>query len=155
MELQDALPTRSGPPPETIGPRPHAQRSQTSPPALQRQLAARALELAGVHQADSLVSVPGALAFVLDEETAGGPPEAFQAEREFAHLHPPEDGSLHMTLPPEIAEEAFEKGWGEPHPYSGTPLIFGPRDEHELEVVWRLLRASYEYARGTVRDDDS
>jgi Family of unknown function (DUF5519) len=148
MELQDALPARSGPPPETIGPRPHAQVSQTSPPALQRELAARALELAGVDGADSLVSVPGALAFVLDEEAAGGPPEAFQAEREFAHLHPPEDGSLHMTLPPEIAEEAFEKGWGEPHPYSGTPLIFGPRDERELEVVWRLLRASYEYAKG-------
>jgi hypothetical protein len=148
MHLRDPLPTRSGAPPETIGPRPHAQVSQTSPPALHRELAARALELAGVHGADSLVSVPGALAFVLDEETAGGPPEAFQAEREFAHLHPPHDGSLHMTLPPDLAEEAFDKGWGEPHPYSGTPLIFGPRDEHELEVVWRLLRASYEYAKG-------
>ena len=56
--------------------------------------------------------------------------------------------SLHMTLPPELADEAFEKGWGEPHPYSGTPLIYGPRDEHELEVVWRLLQASYEFARG-------
>jgi phospholipase/carboxylesterase len=53
-----------------------------------------------------------------------------------------------MTLPPELADEAFEKGWGEPHPYSGTPLIYGPRDEHELEVVWRLLQASYEFARG-------
>jgi phospholipase/carboxylesterase len=101
-----------------------------------------------VHAADSLVSVPGALAFVLDEEGANGPPEAFQAGREFAHLHPPEDGSLHMTLPPEIAEEACARGWGEPHPYSGTPLIFGPRDEHELEIVWGLLRSSYEFARG-------
>jgi hypothetical protein len=148
METRDPLPTRSGPPPETIGPRPHAQVSQTPPLALHRQLAARALELPGVQPADSLVSVPGALAFVLDEDAADGPPEAFQAEREFAHLHPEHDGSLHMTLPPDVAEEAFEKGWGEPHPYSGTPLIFGPRDEDELEVVWRLLRASYEYAKG-------
>jgi hypothetical protein len=148
MQTSDALPARTGPPPETIGPRPHAQVSQTAPPALHQALAARALELPGVTPADSLVSVPGALAFVLDEDRAGGPPEAFQAGREFAHLHPQEDGSLHMTLPPEIAREAFEKGWGEPHPYSGTPLIFGPRDEQELEVVWRLLRASYDFAMG-------
>jgi hypothetical protein len=53
-----------------------------------------------------------------------------------------------MTLPSEVAEEAYEKGWGEPHPRSGTPLIFGPRDDGELDVVWQLLRASYTYARG-------
>ena len=29
---------------------------------------------------------------------------------------------------------------------TGTPLIFGPRDEAELEVVWGLLRVSYEHA---------
>jgi hypothetical protein len=148
MERRDELPRRNGPRPQTIGPRPHAQVSQQSPPELHRQLAARAVELPGVKPAGSLVSVPGALAFVLDEDSAGGPPEAFQAGREFAHLHPQEDGSLHMTLPREIADEAYEKGWGEPHPYSGTPLIFGPRDEEELEVVWRLLRSSYEFARG-------
>jgi Family of unknown function (DUF5519) len=148
MERFGPLPIRTGPRPETIGPRPHAQVSQQSPPALHRELADRARALVGVQPADSLVSVPGALAFVLDAASADGPPEAFQAEREFAHLHPLEDGSLHMTLPAAIAEEAFEKGWGEPHPYSGTPLIFAPRDEHELEVVWRLLQASYEFARG-------
>jgi hypothetical protein len=148
MASPDQLPTRTGPPPETIGPRPHSQVSQISPPALHRALAARALELPGVQPADSLVSVPGALAFVLDEESAGGPPEAFQAGREFAHLHPQEDGSLHMTLPAELAKRAFEQGWGKPHPYSGTPLIFGPRDEDELEVVLGLLLASYEYAKG-------
>jgi phospholipase/carboxylesterase len=95
-----------------------------------------------------LVSVPGALAFVLDKESAGGPPGAFQAEREFARLRPQEDGSLQMALPQELADEAFEKGWGEPNPYSGTPFIYGPRGEHELEVVWRLLQASYEFVRG-------
>ena len=148
MTARDTLPTRSGPAPETIGPRPHAQVSQTSPPTLHRELAARALELPGVHPAENLVSVPGALAFVLDEERAAGPAEAFQAGRVFAHLHPQEDGSLHMTLPPDIAAEAYEKGWGEPHPYSGTPLIFGPRDDNELEVVWGMLQASYEFATG-------
>jgi hypothetical protein len=144
----DALPTRRGPRPETIGPRPHAQVSQASPPHIRRQLADRALALPGLSWADSRISVPGAIAFVLDEGMAGGPREAFQSAREFAHLHPEDDGSLHMTLPPDVARAAFERGWGEPHPASGTPLVFAPRDAEELEVVLRLLRASYEYAVG-------
>jgi Family of unknown function (DUF5519) len=148
MQAIESLPRRHGPRPKTIGPRPHAQVSQGSPLRLHRELAARAVGLPGVQTAESLVSVPGALAFVLEEESAGGPREAFQAEREFAHLHPHEDGSLHMTLPPEVAQEAFDKGWGEPHPRSGTPLIFAPRDEAELDVVWRLLQASHAYASG-------
>jgi hypothetical protein len=148
MEALDSLPIRSGPPPETIGPAPHSQVSQQAPPELQRELATRALALPGVRGTGSLVSVPGALAFVLDEESAGGPREAFQAGREFAHLHPSYDGSLHMTLPADVARETYEKGWGEPHPYSGTPLVFGPRDSDELEVVWRLLLESYRFATG-------
>ena len=140
------MPRREGPPPEVIGPRPHAQRSQNAPAALQQELVRRALELSGVSEADSRVSVPGARAFVLDEVSARGPREAFQAGHEFAHIHPSEDGSLHMTLPTEVAEAAYAAGWGEPHPISGTPLIFGPRDESELEIVWGLLRSSYEYA---------
>ena len=142
------LPNREGPPPEVIGPRPHAQRSQNAPSALQEELVRRALELPGVSEAESGVSVPGARAFVLDERRTRGPEEAFQVGREFAHIHPPEDGSLHMTLPDEVAEAAFAGGWGEPHPISGTPLIFGPRDEAELEVVWGLLRSSYGFASG-------
>jgi hypothetical protein len=148
MKPDENLPRRKGPRPQTIGPRPHAQVSEPSPPDLHRELARRALELPGVRSADSLVSVPGALAFVLDEERAGGPPEAFQADREFAHLHPEDDGSLHMTLPAAVAAEAYAKGWGEPHPFSGTPLIFAPRDDDELEVVLRLLRASHAFATG-------
>ena len=58
---------------------------------------------------------------------------AFQKGREFAHIHPAHDGSFHMTLPAEIAQEAYDKGWGEAHPKSGTPLIFGPRDMTELD----------------------
>ena len=99
-----------------------------------------------MREADSEVSVPGARAFVLDEATARGPREAFMVGREFAHLHPPEDGSLHLTLPAPVAGAVYAAGWGEPHPMTGTPLIFGPRDEAELEVVWGLLRVSYEHA---------
>lgn len=144
----DELPTRRGPRPRTIAPRPHAQVSDPSPPEIYAELLRRGRALPHVSAADSLVSVPGAVAFVLDESVAGGPPEAFQAEREFAHLHPAEDGSLHMKLPAALAAQAYAKGWGEPHPRVGTPLIFAPRDEEELEVVWRLLEASHAFACG-------
>ena len=66
----DPIPQRDGPPPEVIGPRPHAQRSQNAPAELQNELIRRALELPGVSAADSRVSVPGARAFVLDEDEA-------------------------------------------------------------------------------------
>jgi phospholipase/carboxylesterase len=148
----DQMPKRDGPRPDVIGPRPHAQRSQTAPPEFQDELIRRVLGLPGVSEAESVVSVPGARAFVLDEASARGPSEAFQADREFAHIHPPDDGSLHMTLPRDVADAAYAAGWGEPHPISGTPLIFGPRTEAELEVVWSLLRSSYEYASGGGRD---
>jgi Family of unknown function (DUF5519) len=92
--------------------------------------------------------VPGARAFHLDEASARGPWQAFQAGREFAHLHPSEDGSLHMTLPPALYDEVLAKGWGEPHPLSRTMLVWGPRDAAELEVVWGLIKASHAYANG-------
>ena len=153
MEGEPLIPfPRPGARPEVIGPRPHAQVSQQAPAELQEELAERALALPHVSGSESLVSVPGARAFVLDEQAANGPPAAFQAGREFAHLHPQHDGSLHMTLPASVANEAYELGWGEPHPISGTPLIFGPRDRDELEVVWRLLLASYEFALGGRQD---
>src|SRR5919204_7021636 len=140
------MPRRKGPPPDAIGPRQHAQRSQNAPAALQEELVQRALELPGVSEAESGVSVPGARAFVLEEASARGPREAFQVGREFAHIHPAEDGSLHMTLPDQVAQAAYAAGWGEPHPISGTPLIFRPRDQAELETVWGLLRTSYGHA---------
>jgi len=146
MTTPSTLPQRQGPSPEVVGPAPHSQRSQNAPAALQEELVRRARELPGVSEAHSGVSVPGARAFILDETSARGPREAFQVGHEFAHIHPSEDGSLHMTLPDQVAQAAYAAGWGEPHPISGTPLIFGPRDEAELEVVWGLLRSSYEYA---------
>jgi hypothetical protein len=94
------------------------------------------------------VSVPGARAFHLVEGVGSGPPQAFQRGREFAHLHPAFDGSLHLTLPQDVYDQVQARGWGEPHPLSGTMMVFGPRDEEELEVVWAILKESYAYARG-------
>lgn len=147
------LPNRPGLRPVTTHPTndrpfPHKQVSQIAPPELQEALFERASELPGVVVGDSLVSVPGARAFHLQPETARGPRDAFQRGREFAHIHPPDDGSLHLTLPPAVYEEVLGKGWGEPHPISGTMMLFGPRDEAELELVWQILLESYRFATG-------
>lgn len=148
------LPERHGARPHTThptrdDPHPHSQRSQNAPPEMQEALFDRVRRLEGVVVMDSCVSVPGARAFRLSPDMAAGPQEAFQCQTEFAHLHPPYDGSLHATLPPVVYEEVLRTGWGEPHPISGTMLLFGPRHADELEVVFRLVRCSYEYARGT------
>ncbi len=84
----------------------------------------------------------------LDEAVARGPAAAFQCGTEFAHLHPPGDGSLHLTLPPAVYDEVLAKDWGEPHPISGTMQLFGLRDGQELETVWQLVVVSYRYAVG-------
>jgi phospholipase/carboxylesterase len=115
---------------------------------LQEELFRRARALDGVRVGESLVSVPGARAFHLHEDFAHGPRDSFQRGREFAHLHPGHDGSLHLTLQPDVYREVLAKGWGEPHPVSGTMMIWGPRSEEELEVIWSLVRSSYLYATG-------
>ncbi len=135
---------------------PHQQLSQNAPPELQEALFERAARLPGVRVGRSGVSVPGARAFILDEELAQGPPEAFMVGTEFAHLHPPYDGSLHLALAAEAATELERKGWGELHPLARMGvmpptalMVFGPRDAGELEVVWTILQASHAFARGS------
>ncbi len=147
------LPRREGPAPLTTRPSaenafPHQQLTQTAPVELQERLLRRAVSLPGITVRDSCVSVPGARAFHLDEELARGPDAAFQCAREFAHLHPPGDGSMHLTLPAAVYANVKGAGWGDPHPISGTMLLFGPRDELELETVWQILLVSYRYALG-------
>ncbi len=157
-ELIDAIaspPPRAGPAPETGPAMPHQQLSQNAPPELQEALFQRGAGLEGVRVGRSGVSVPGARAFLLDEALANGPPEAFMVGTEFAHLHPPYDGSLHLALPAEAAAGLERKGWGELHPLARMGvmpptalMVFGPRDADELEVVWAVLRASHAFARG-------
>jgi hypothetical protein len=75
--------------------------------------------------------------------------------REFAHLHPDDDQSLHAMLPGDLADAAITAGWAEPHPVArlgGLPdtavMLYAPRDRAELEVVYSLLLASYRFAGG-------
>jgi Family of unknown function (DUF5519) len=158
LESIRSLPERVGPPPDTGPAMPHQQLTQNAPSEMQEALFARASGLFGVRVGPSGVSVPGARAFILDESLANGPPEAFMVGTEFAHLHGAADGSLHVTLPPAVAAEAVERGWAEPHPLarlgvapSTLVMLYGPRDEAELETVWRLVETSYAFARGATQ----
>ena len=147
------LPQRAGPKPRTTPTNPHQQVDQNAPPLTQEALFQRAQGLPGVLVRPSMISVKGARAFWLAPALALGPPDAFMIGEEFAHLHPPYDGSLHMRLPYGAIEEVLVKGWGELHPQAArgfapgkTVMVYGPRDEGELEVVWQILQASYAFA---------
>ena len=148
---------RQGPRPATTSSNPHTQLDQQPVgSAVRDRLAEVAFALAGVREQESVISVPGARALWL-AEGADGPPEAFMVGSEFAHFHPDSsDQSLHMMLPPEIAEEAIAAGWAELHPVARMGLlpptavmVYAPRDDLEREVVAELIRVSHAFARGS------
>ncbi len=149
------LPRRVGDRPRTTPTNPHTQLDQ-QPTDLHciEMLAERVFALPGVVEKPSGISVPGARALVLADDEPVGPPEAFLIGREFAHLHPAPDHSLHAMLPSETVAEAVAAGWAEPHPVALRGLIpptavmlYAPRDEAELGVIESLVRASHAFAR--------
>jgi hypothetical protein len=146
-----SIPQRIGQAPDVFGPAPHGQASQVAPIMLQEELWNRMRGLPSVYMAPTLVSVPHARSLFLPEHIGRGPDRAFQAGREFAHIHPHHDGSLHVTLPESLQAEVEAGGWGirHPHPkYPSISLLYGPRDRDELEVAWYYVQSSYEYAMG-------
>jgi hypothetical protein len=152
----NVLPKRSGPPPRTTPTNPHTQLEQNPERQVVEDLARRLFALPGVEERPSAISVPGARALWLSEDIPAGPQEAFMIGREFAHIHPIPDGSLHAALPPQAAQEAVEKGWAEQHPMArmgyipqNVVMIYAPRDAEEIEVVARLVAEAYRYAGGT------
>jgi hypothetical protein len=150
-----SLPQRTGDRPRTTPTNPHTQLDQQpSDPGLVEELAGRVFSLPGVVVRPSRISVPGARALTLAPGEPAGPAEAFLIDREFAHLHPWPDHSLHAMLPLEIVQEAVEAGWAEIHPVARMGLIpptavmlYAPRDEAELAIVETLVRASHAFAR--------
>ncbi|KAB7745768.1 phospholipase [Nostocoides sp. F2B08] len=150
-----SLSARTGVRPEVFTDIPQQQLTQNAPEDLQEELFTRVAALPEVAGGASQISVPGARAFRLPD--GRGPDDAYlvPAAREFAHLHPGYDGSLHLALPPEQAADVVAKGWGVPHMWAGTRLsagfvmVFGPRDREELQTVAGIVEASHAYASGT------
>jgi hypothetical protein len=148
---------RAGARPRTTPTNPHTQLDQNAPRPLQEKIFALARSLPGVVVGPSHVSVPGARAFHLP--SCANPADAgFMIGREFAHLHPPDDGSLHMSLPVEIVRTVVDNGWAELHPLAGKHglagnivMVYGPRDDAELDIIAALVRASHDAACGDNR----
>jgi phospholipase/carboxylesterase len=149
------LPERRGARPAISHRIPQQQVSDNAPAELQERLFERVMGLPGVGTAPSAISVPGARGFVLDTPLSG-PVDAFlvPAAGEFAHLHPGCDGSLHLSLPPELAADAVRQGWAVPHPWAGVRLspgfvlVYGPRDDHEFAVVAAIVATGHAWATG-------
>ena len=150
-----SLPERTGYRPSTTPTNPHTQLDQNPKELVVRELARKVFALPDVEERPSAISVPGARALWLRNEVPAGPQEAFMIGREFAHIHPLPDGSMHAALPPELAEEAIEKGWAEQHPVArmgyispNVVMIYAPRHAGESEIVAGLVAESYRYAGG-------
>jgi hypothetical protein len=149
------LPKRAGSRPATTPTNPHTQLDQQpTDPAIVAELATRLFALPGIVEGPSRISVPGARAATLAQGEPTGPPEAFLIGREFAHLHPDPDHSLHAMPPLEVGDEAIDAGWAELHPVARMGVIprtavmlYAPRDAGELDVVETLIRASHAFAR--------
>jgi hypothetical protein len=150
-----AFPRRIGQKPRTTTTNPHQQYDQYATPDALRAALDAVKDFAGVRLGPSQRAPYGTVGLYLDK--GRGPDEAFMLGREFAHFHPIPDGSLHLTLPPGIREDAIAAGWAEPHPLAGHPtvskqivLIFAPRTLDEAKTVAMLVEASWAFARGTV-----
>ncbi|MDZ7676650.1 MAG: DUF5519 family protein [Acidimicrobiales bacterium] len=150
------LPTRRGTRPATTPSNPHTQLDQQPEDTVQRDLlAADIFALPDVEERASQISVPGARALCLPV-AVDAPPDAFMVDTEFAHVHPGEDQSLHVMLPPTLVADAIAAGWAEQHPVArrgeippNAVMVYAPRDDHERDVVTRLVRAAHAYARGS------
>lgn len=144
------LPRRISAIPATTNSVPHIQIGIEVDPAISAGLLHRADQIDGVEIRETVISMPGAKGFWINESVTIGNPGVIVGGREFAHMHP--DGSLHASLSPQDAIEAVKLGWATYHPWStqrkgweGFVMIYTPTSDGELEVVVELVRRSYRF----------
>ncbi|KAK2595235.1 hypothetical protein QQS21_007022 [Conoideocrella luteorostrata] len=75
---------------------------------------------------------------------------------EIVHVHD-SDHSMHMCLHPSDIQEVLSKGWGQRHPLArkgwllqmpvspNFVMIYAPRNEQELQIVYRIIEAAIWY----------
>lgn len=145
---------RAGQRPEVSSEGPQRQLSQRSTPELWGLLVSRAFALPGVVEGHSQVSPVSSRAVFFEPDLPERAPETSLApgqRLEPVHLHGVHDTSIHLCLPRDRAIALVDLGWGQPHAYGdyGTELlVYGPRDEDELEAVLSIIAESLEFARG-------
>jgi hypothetical protein len=127
---------------------------QWPPPELFHAFVKQCLELPHVNTREGRMASPDTLALWISDEAALGPPEAFIDNHEFCLIHPLPSGSLHLTLPDGIREQAILRGWAEEHPLvraavisRALVMVYPARDEAEFDVIYDLFLASFHFAR--------
>lgn len=144
---------RSGTRPRMSDDGPHRQVDQVAPPALWGTLVARVFNLPGVSEGISQVSPASSRAVFFDDGIVASTPSRSLAPHghlEPVHVHGVEDTSLHLVLPAGRGAQLVELGWAEPHQYAdfGTEyMVYGPRDEDELDAVFSIIQESLDFAR--------
>ena len=151
--MANDLPTRQTPIPVTTSGVPHVQLNVQPVPEVQSELMRRVALLPGVNIRPTVISLPGATGFQLDDALRLKRPDVIVGGREFAHVHP--DGSLHASLPPERAKEAVWAGWAVRHPWAakrqgweGFVMLYTPSNMDELEVTFQLIVDGYNFVTG-------
>ena len=147
------LPIRTTPIPETTRGVPHVQLGVQTNPAMNTALLAQVAAIPDLEIRDTVISSPGAKGFWVSDNVRLSNSQAIVGGREIAHMHP--DGSLHASLPPELAAAAVKAGWAIPHPWAklrkgwdGFVMIYTPTSAEELSVVTHLILESYNFVTG-------
>ena len=147
------IPVREGERPETTNTNPHEQLTQNPDIEMHQQFKEQLFKLDHVSRRPSIISVPGAEALWLNEGQACNCADSFMIGREFAHVHPAYDGSLHMVLSAVNFHQVIDKQWGEKHPLAGmgpipetVVLVYGPRNSEEIATVLSIVEASFNNA---------
>ncbi|MEM9338707.1 MAG: luciferase family protein [Bacteroidota bacterium] len=147
------LPIRSGSRPKTTPTIPHVQIGVRRIEKVHEEMVKRIYAIPGIVSHPSVVlSWQG---ITLSEDVKIKVPEALIGGREFGHIH--DDGSLHIFLAPDRANEAVEAGWAVHHPYavqnrkgwSGFVMLYTPQSLNELETTLQLVVDSYNYITGS------
>jgi len=148
--------TREGERPETTNTNPHEQLTQNPSAECYQLFKEKLFHFDDVSRRPSIISVPGAEALWLDEGKPCNCTNGFMIGREFAHIHPAYDGSLHMALSEEDFKIVIDKQWGEQHPLAGRGLIpdtialvYAPRNIEEMDTVMKIVDASLMNAKKT------
>ena len=147
-----ALTTRGGVRPETTDGVPHFQIGAEPVPDVVTEMYRRIFSLPEVEQQESVTSFSGTLCLWLSDNANIVLSDALLGGREFGHIHP--DGSLHVALELERANDAHEACWGVIHPWTGDRLweayvlLYTPQNLEELDSTFQLIVDSYNFVIG-------
>ena len=146
------LPVRPGPRPETTHNIPHVQIGVEVVPVVNDEMARKVYSIPGIEDRASVIASWRGM--WLSDSLTILRPEAIIGGREFGHIH--HDGSLHIFLEPDRADEAVETGWAVHHPFAvgnsdgwdGFVMLYTPQSLDELEVTMQLIIDGYNFVTG-------